>query len=195
MKNVFEKNRLEALTDGIFAIAMTILVLNIDVTTIADEVKRSGLAEALWGLAPEFYSYVLGFFLLGALWLVHNKQYRRIKQVDEGFVWVNLVGLIMICLVPFSASLISQYESDLTAVLFFHINLLLAGLSYLWQWLYIERQPDLVEKKISDKEFKKVLWRNLMLPGVALVAIIVSFFTPDWSSMAYLVIPILKRFV
>jgi len=133
--------------------------------------------------------------LLGALWLVHNKQYRRIKQVDEGFVWVNLVGLIMICLVPFSASLISQYESDLTAVLFFHINLLLAGLSYLWQWLYIERQPDLVEKKISDKEFKKVLWRNLMLPGVALVAIIVSFFTPDWSSMAYLVIPILKRFV
>lgn len=195
MGKLLNKSRLEALTDGVYAIAMTILVLNIDVATISNEAGKIGLGQALWGLAPEFYSYVLGFLLLGSLWLVHNKQYRRIKLVDEGFVWVNIIGLVLICLIPFSASLISQYESDLTAVIFFHVNLLLAGLSYLWQWLYIVGRPEMAEGKIKKSEVKQVMYRNLMLPAIAIVAIGVAFFSSEWSSLAYLLIPVVRRFL
>lgn len=189
------KNRVEAITDGIYAIAMTILVLNIDISRIADEVTQNGLGVALWSMMPEFYGYFLGFFLLGSLWLVHNRQYRRVINVTESFFWINIVSLVLICLIPFSVSLISQYENDLMAVCFFHLNLLLAGLSYLGQWLFLTGNQYLLTEKINIGEINRIKYRNLILPVISLVAIVAAFFSPEWSSMAYLLIPVFKRFI
>lgn len=195
MNRFFSKNRIEALTDGIFAIAMTILVLNIDVSKISEMVLQGGLDSALWEMFPIFYSYFLGFFLLAVLWLSQNKQYLHVNKVDANYLWINLLGLMLISLIPFSTSLISEYGDELVAAIFFHANLMLAGLVYVWSWVYIFRRSELLVEKISLDVYKKALYRNLLLPVVAMIAIGVAFFSPDWSSIMYLLIPVAKRYI
>ncbi len=195
MNRFFSKNRIEALTDGIFAIAMTILVLNIDVSKISEMVSRGGLDSALWEMFPIFYSYFLGFFLLAILWLSQNKQYLHVKKVDANYLWINLLGLMLISLIPFSTSLISEYGDELVAAIFFHANLMLAGLVYAWSWVYISGKKELQVEKISPNLYKNALYRNLLLPVVAMIAIGLVFLSPDWSSIMYLLIPVAKRYI
>ena len=195
MNRFFSKNRIEALTDGIFAIAMTILVLNIDVSKISEMVLQGGLDSALWEMFPIFYSYFLGFFLLAVLWLSQNKQYLHVNKVGANYLWINFLGLMLISLIPFSTSLISEYGDELIAAIFFHANLMLAGLVYVWSWVYISGKKELQVEKISPNLYKNALYRNLLLPVVAMIAVGLAFLSPDWSSMVYLLIPVAKRYI
>jgi len=195
MKSYFSKGRLEALSDGVYAIAMTILVLNIDVGKMMENSNGGNLTESLWAMFPVFYSYVLGFFLLAIFWVTHNKQSRNIKRIDGDYIWINMLALMLISLVPFSTSLIGDYGEELAAAVFFHINLLLVGLAYFWLWRYSISHADLLDSDLDKKTKKSILYRNLILPIVALVAIVVSFVSPDWSSLAYLSIPVVKRWI
>lgn len=194
MKNLFEKNRLEALTDGIYAIAMTLLVLNVDVGKITEEINSMGLSKTLLAMYPVFFSYFLGFFLLATLWLVHYRQSRRIKYVDEKYIWINVLGLLFISLIPFSTSLIGDYGDVFVAAVFFHVNLLLAGLVFFWQWTYISGKKELLVESIDAGIVKRMKWRNLLLPITSLVAIVVAFVTPGWSMAIYMLIMPIKRF-
>lgn len=192
MQYIFSKNRLLALMDGVYAIAMTILVLNMDVASMATDIERAGLPKALLNMRADFFSYFLGFFLLGSLWLVHYRQSRYIKKVDEKYIWINIVGMMFISLIPFSVSLISDYGDDMTAALFFHINLLVAGLVFYSQWTYVATKVDLLKEKIDQKTGKLEMRRNILLPIVAVLAIVVAFVSPGWSMIVYMSIPLVK---
>lgn len=195
MKNLFEKNRLEALTDGIYAIAMTLLVLNVDIEKITEKVNNVGLYKTLVSMWPIFFSYFLGFFLLATLWLVHYRQCRRVKYVDEKYVWINILGLLFISLIPFSTSLISDYGNLLVAAIFFHINLLLAGLVFFWQWTYISNKNELLVESINANIISRMKWRNLLLPITSVIAIAVALVSPGWSMAVYMLIAPIKRFL
>ena len=99
------KSRLEAFSDGVFAIAITILVLNI---TIQD-VSYADLPAALLGLVPKITSYVMSFILIGLYWIGHHFYFERIKQVDGNFVLMNIVLLMLISFMPFPTFLLGKY--------------------------------------------------------------------------------------
>jgi uncharacterized membrane protein len=109
-KKFFSPNRIASLSDGIFAIAMTILVLNI---TIPDKelVANIGLLAALVEQLQEFYTYFISFFLLSIFWRIQIKQMSVIEKTNSTSIWLNIQMLMFICLIPFSASLMSTYES------------------------------------------------------------------------------------
>ena len=103
------KKRLETLTDGIFAIAMTLLVLSIEVPTFTNNTASSSIPEfILFTLIPQLAVYMLSFVLLTSFWMVHHVLY-AIKSINTKLLWINAIWLMSIAIVPFSTSLVGKY--------------------------------------------------------------------------------------
>ncbi len=118
-------DRVRSLTDGVYAIAMTILVLNFSVPQVP---KRVGpLLAALAKMWPEFAHYGLSFVLLGIFWTIHHRQFQFIKRTDSRLLWINLFVLMFIVLIPFSTSVTSEYRGVWPGPVLFDLNILLVG--------------------------------------------------------------------
>ena len=100
--------RVEALSDGVFAIAMTILVLNISVPT-AETVSADRLPDALGRVAPQVIVYIISFVNLGVLWVGQHNQYHFIDRADRWFLWINILYLLLISFMPLSTALLGHY--------------------------------------------------------------------------------------
>jgi uncharacterized membrane protein len=110
------KTRLDFLFDGIFAIAMTILVLELKVPDLEDRHSTSELARRLLHHAPGFASYLLSFFMLGMFWASHNKWYRHIQRITKGVLALQLFQLAIAAFFPFCAALFGKYPTNLLSV-------------------------------------------------------------------------------
>jgi uncharacterized membrane protein len=124
--------RLLALSDGVVAIALTLLVLSLHVpiSTVSHPItSSSGLWHALQGLADPFISYVISFYVIAQFWLAHHRTFRLMTGHDEGLAWWNFLFLFAITLLPFSADLLGQYSGNPVAVDLFAFNLLVGSLS------------------------------------------------------------------
>lgn len=118
-------SRLECLTDGIFAIAMTILVLDL---RIPPEFLTQELRQILHDvILYKLLIYAGSFFILGTLWVAMNFQFGLLQRLNRPFVWTNIVFLMVICVVPFSASLVGSFPNSVTSIYFYAINLLCAS--------------------------------------------------------------------
>ena len=184
-------SRVEALSDGIFAIAMTLLVLDLAVpdapSVDADAALRAFLVED-W---PKLLNYAKGFLLLAVFWVIHHKQFHSIKRTDEGFIWINILAMMLIVLVPFTTSLESEYGSLPLASLIFNANILAVGLAYLLLWFYATRNYHLVSLEEFDAErIRLSRRRSMVVPAAALLAMGLSLVVPSWSALAYLMIPL-----
>jgi uncharacterized membrane protein len=117
------KGRIEALTDGIFAVAMTILVLDVRLPIEAAALDGAGLREALIALVPKFESYVVSFIVLCVFWLGHHRLMHQLKEVDHAFLWLNLLFILFITFVPFATSLMGAYRDLDDVALVYGVNL------------------------------------------------------------------------
>ncbi|HEX3947263.1 MAG TPA: TMEM175 family protein [Acidimicrobiales bacterium] len=123
--------RLLSLTDGVVAIALTLLVLQLAVPDL-DKSKAAtagALAEALRGGSDQFVSYVISFYVIAQFWLAHHRVFRHVAGHSEGLAWWNFAFLFTITIMPFSSNLLGDYASNPVAVDIFAVNLLLASLS------------------------------------------------------------------
>lgn len=182
-------SRIETLVDGIFAIAMTLLVLNLDVPQLIEPVQDATLQGILVGLGPKLFTYALSFVLLAIFWRVNHGQYYYIKRLNTSLLWITVIWLLFVALVPFSTSLTGEYGYLTSAEVFFGLNLLLIGLFSALTWYYAT-EKNLVGDELSWKEIKRIRKLNLVLPIVSLIAILIALIAPSWSGMAYILIPI-----
>jgi len=113
------RERLEFLFDGIFAIAMTILVLELKVPELTDRHSVAELWRALAHHAPTFASYLLSFLMLGILWYRHNQQYRQIEVITRGMLVLHLVELAAAAFFPFCAALLGRYPTNRLSAVFY----------------------------------------------------------------------------
>lgn len=187
--------RIETLTDGVFAIAMTLLVLNLHVPVVKEVLAPQALPQALLNLSPHFFAYTLSFVLLAVFWIVHHRQFHQIKRADERLLWINVVILMFVALIPFSTSLMGEYENAQIAAVFFEVNMMFAGLALYVNWWYATAGHRLVDEDLDARRIARAGMRNLLVPGVSVIAIGVSFVTPSYSTMAYLLIPFILRFL
>jgi uncharacterized membrane protein len=103
-------SRMEALSDGVFAIVMTLLVLDITLPELGGIADKSELIQGLAGLSPKFLSYAISFIVLGNFWHMHHATFTHIKRLDTGLIWRNIFLLMFVALVPFSTSVLSEYK-------------------------------------------------------------------------------------
>jgi uncharacterized membrane protein len=138
------KNRLEAFSDGVFAIVITLLIL--DVRFPADKPLT---LETLLGIAPHVLAFVLSFVIVGVYWVSHHNMLHFIKQVDRQLLWLNLVLLLLVVFIPFPAALLGQHPDSALAVTLYGGNLMLVNAAGTALWLYAMSRPNLVADGIA----------------------------------------------
>jgi uncharacterized membrane protein len=125
--------RIVAFTDGVMAVAITLLVLNIDVPDLPSG-RESELADKLFDLLPSLGAYALAFALVGRYWTIHHRLFENLRAFDGVLMTLNLVFLALIALVPFSAELIDKYREEPIAAAVFGATL---GFAALVHWAMV----------------------------------------------------------
>ncbi len=190
---LMEKNRMESLTDGIFAFAMTLLVLNMILPSDAAITQTS--TAALLSLLPAFYHYIIAFFVLAAFWMGHHGQFSNIHHIDKNFLFLNAIGLFFVTLVPFSTSFIGDYSNDILATCVFELNLLILGLIFTFQWYYASHNHRLISPECSHNDIRHRMFRGLIIPAISLVAILVALMGFESSTILYMASPLVTHFM
>lgn len=153
-----EKNRIEALTDGVFAFAMTLLVTSMILPHAADAPALSA-AGALSLLIPDFIHYVIAFFVLAAFWIAHHLLFNQIRFIIRPFLTLNIIGLFFVTLVPFTTSFVGDYSGTLPSIVF-ELNLMMLGLMIYVQWYYAARGRRLISPTIPNQRYRKDCYRT-----------------------------------
>ena len=173
---ILSKGRLETLTDGVFAIIMTILVFNISVPELIlfeeGEYASERLSAKFVELWPDFLAYVISFSTLGAFWVAHHRIFRWILYVDRPLIWINISFLMIIGLVPFSTTLLTQYMDQQNSIFAYSSNAILAGLLIYAIYYYAKRHPDLVDKTVQaliEKSSSKRIVATILTYSVAII--------------------------
>lgn len=182
--------RLETLVDGIFAIAMTLLVLGLAVPHINGQLSNTVIQDSFYGLLPSFYSFILSFFLLAMFWNGHHRIFNHIKRINSTLLWINVIWLLFIVMVPFSASSISQYGIYTFPNVIFNLNMV--GIAFfLYLNLYYAHRKSFLHEEVNT------IWINYtkrVTAGfifIALLALVLSYIIPSLSSIVYIfLIPI-----
>jgi len=165
------KGRIEALTDGIFAVAMTLLVLDLRLPTEAAELDASGLRAALSALLPRLEAYVVSFGVLCLFWLGHHRLMHRLSHVDRMFLSLNLLFIMFITLIPFSTSLTGAYRDLDDVAIVYGANLAAVLATQCLMWRRALHRLDGAPAVESTSTWRLVRTRYLLAFGVVVSAI------------------------
>ncbi|MBX4198547.1 DUF1211 domain-containing protein [Candidatus Parcubacteria bacterium] len=196
-KRKFEKglavNRTEAFSDGVFSIAITLLVFNLKVPDLGTEILARGeLGAAIMKLWPNILTYIVSFAIIGIFWVGHHLMFKQIKRVDRPFLWLNVLFLMCISFIPFPASVIGTYPTDRSAVILYGVTLCLASFMILFMWLYASRKRRLVDQALSQSFISKATLIVLVAPIVYVLAILSAYTDHVYTSLLiYLLVPVL----
>lgn len=168
--------RLDQLSDSIFAIVMTILVFDIRIPAIWGPTTNVDLWLQVEKLFPLLLSYVLSFAILFTYWRAHHFFVSiYAKNVDPMLTNINALFFMLISLVPFSASILGQYNKNELSVIIFGVHTILTGLTLYWMRRYVLFSPHIQNPEISKREIRGSTIRTLVPVFFALVAISFSF--------------------
>lgn len=180
--------RIESLTDGVFAIAMTILIFDLK-SSATGHGDSAALLTYLTAITGNFIIYVISFFLLALLWFYYHKQLHRIVRTDDGLVWLNICFLFTITLVPYTAYLYGAYIGARVASLIYCANIIAVGLFQLLHWLHAVRK-DLLDPRVTPETRAGTTARSLVVLSCYVLAFAIALVNPYYFFVAYWAIPI-----
>ncbi|HET9182350.1 MAG TPA: TMEM175 family protein [Candidatus Angelobacter sp.] len=173
---LLSKGRVEALTDGICAIAMTLLVLELKVPDLPRSVPAHELLKSLGEEAPVFLGFFFSFLYCGLLWFLHHVAMHFFRHMQTALVWLNLLFLMSISVLPFSCALLGRFHFKVAVLEIYFGNLFLAALLLLLQWLFARRR-----KLISEDDplaARTVGLRLAALPIALATAMLATLYKP-----------------
>lgn len=179
-------SRLDQLSDSMFAIVMTILVFDIKVPIIWGPVENANLYFEIKKLLPVLFSYILSFSLLFTYWRAHHffiSVYA--KNIDSMLTNINALFFMLISLVPFSASILGQYNKNELSVIIFGIHTILIGLTLYWMRRYVLYSDHIKNPEITKREIRGSTIRTLTPVIFALIAILLSFWSVKISLLLF----------
>jgi uncharacterized membrane protein len=152
--------RIHAFSDGVFAFAITLLIL--DVRLPAD-IAKADLGAELLALWPNYLAFLLSFIVIGVYWMSHVQMFREIADFDQGMIWLNLLYLLFIVVIPFSTSVLSLHFIQLSVMVYAGV-LACAGYMHTILRFYIRRHPLLVRTKHTAAYLQKYVRYSLIMP-------------------------------
>ncbi len=186
--------RLLALSDGVVAIAITLLVLQLNVpspTNLADPTSASELATQLGKGADQRISYVISFYVIAQFWLVHHRVFRRMAGQREGLAWWNFVFLFTITVMPFTSDLLGKYSANPLAVDIFAVNLLAATLATQLTLVYGRRKDLLIAE--TARETQAAQMRAVASVFVIVLSIGIAWVNTGAAKYCWLLLAIAPR--
>jgi uncharacterized membrane protein len=183
------KGRMEAFSDGVFAIAITLLVLDLAIP----EGSGKDLLTAFFSQWPQYLAYVVSFATIGAIWLAHTAITDHLDHADSTFLRLNLLVLLLVSFIPFPTRFLSEYissdQAERVAVTIYGVSMFLVSAMIVLLWRYA-RSAKLVAATSEDGEL--AVYSERLTPGLAAYAIIIvlGLFAPVAAVVGYLVIAI-----
>ncbi len=164
-------DRLVFFSDAVFAIAMTLLVVELRVPDVAS----ADLAPALVELAPQYLSFALSFAVIGAVWMSHHRKFRTIVRYNQALIRLNLVMLLAVASLPFSTAVLGHFGDVTLSVVIYAASICLIGflLSSIWLFAW---HSGLVDPAVTVDVFRYVLVQSFPVPGIFLLSIPVAAF-------------------
>ncbi len=183
----FGTRRIDGLNDGVFAIVMTLLVLEFNVPHLAE---GEVLFEALLLQWPTFFGYVVTFINLGVFWIGQSSQYHFLERSDRIVLWMNVLFLLFVSLLPFTTAIISHYPMETLSHLLYGANLMAVTFVGLIHWTYATHHHRLTNHLVTKHIARAMRNRMLTLFPVCMVAMITAYFAPLASLAIYLILPV-----
>jgi uncharacterized membrane protein len=183
-----DNERLCFFSDGIFAITITLLVLEIKVPEIAENIAVE-LPSELLHLIPKFQSHLISFIVLGIYWIAHHNIFTHIKRHNHVMLWLNTLFMLCIASIPFPTALLGHYPDQQIAVVVYAGTLLVTGvvLDVLWWYATTYKLVD----EDTDKNFVAFVHRyNRIAPLLYLLSIVISFFNLAIAKFIFLVVAV-----
>ena len=191
MKNIFRKSRVETFSDGIFAIIITLLVLEIKVPHIEKHDSTSELIAALLALFPKFIGWIISFFTIAVIWVNHHKLFKQFRQLDSGIFWWNAVLLLWTSFIPFPTAVLGDYPGNVVSIVLYGVVMALMAASFTFMRWYVVGKKDLLEESVDFKAFRTGTWFSLLFgPVMYLTGIVLGLIHPYLAFAVYLGIPV-----
>lgn len=184
-------NRIEAFSDGVFAIVITLLVLELHTPQIQNADDAYELFRALYSLAPKYLGFVMSFFFVAVFWVSHHQFFHTLNFSKRGLLWLNNLFLLFVTFVGFPTGVLGQYPTNKTAVIFFGATFMAASLTFAVLRWYGWAKSELTTDEIVEDSFKKAMRRSFLLPLLYLVGIAVAPLNTEIAIVIYFLTPIL----
>ena len=190
----FQLERFTFFTDGVCAICITLLIIEIrvpDLTAPTDALLWKSLSH----MSLRFLGFVISFGIVGHYWSVHHRIFGYVIKYTTGLLWLNLAFLFTVVLLPFSSGFLGEYSSYPNLKLPYGVytfNMCLTGFMNCWLWLYVSNpKRKMLSREISPARIRLGLYRSLVIPVIFIISFLISFAFPVFSKLILLLIPIL----
>ncbi len=184
----FQLERLILFSDAVFAIAITLLIIEIKIPHFEGHATQQQLTHALLEKLPEFIGFVISFVVIGQFWTNHHKLFGYITDYTPGLLWLNLLVLIWVVLMPFSTYLNMEYGNLDVVWVWYCLNLTLISLSLYFIWRYIGKHKHLCSMA-DDKVFMKKAYQR------SVIITLIFFSGAVLTLMPWLAVKWISRFI
>ena len=183
----FKAGRLGAISDGVFAIAMTLLVLDLKLPEMKESISSQEFSQAIREQAPHFLSWIISFAILCRLWITQHALLEQDDKKSRGFTAINFIFLGAISFIPFPTSLISEHFEQPLSVIIFSATLIVAGLALVGMWRLLEKkalEPDTLRD--MNRHVKRVI---VWMLAIAIISCLLATVNPPLGILVWIVFP------
>jgi uncharacterized membrane protein len=180
-------DRLVFFSDAVFAIAITLLAIDIHLPVDAAGLGNAELFQGLLAIWPKALGYMISFLVIGNFWVIHHRQFQYIERSDTRLVYINLLVLLAVAFIPFPTAVISE-NGNRTATIFYALAASLVGLFSAILWAYASRGGRLLSPEVTPAMAHRGLLRNLCAPAILLGSTLLAFVDPDLAKYSWLLI-------
>lgn len=196
LRKEFQLERLILFSDAVFAIAITLLVIEIKIPEIPRPIVTDDkLGEKLVELIPKFVGFLISFLLIGQYWTVHHRMFGYVINFTQRLIWLNILFLLAVALMPFSTGFYSEYAGlpIITPVIFYTSNIALLGLVNFYMWRYISRPNNKLTENLSPLLARYSSFRAVTVPVVFIIFAFVYMKSPNIAAFIPISIPIIIK--
>ena len=197
LRKEFQLERLILFSDAVFAIAITLLVIEIKIPELSrEEATDSHLLHKLAELIPKFVGFLVSFLLIGQYWMVHHRMFGFVINFNQRLLWLNILFLLAIALMPFSTGFYSEYAAMpvLTPVLFYTCNIAMLGIVNFFMWRYLGKPRHGLTENLSPQLARYSSLRAITVPVIFIICSIVYVKSPVIAAFIPMSIPLILRF-
>ncbi|HEU5168867.1 MAG TPA: TMEM175 family protein [Chitinophagaceae bacterium] len=199
LRKEFQLERMILFSDAVFAIAITLLVIEIKIPELkqGEILTEHLLLQKLAHLIPKFIGFIISFLLIGQYWIVHHRMFGFVINFSDKLIWLNLLFLLATVLMPFSTGYYSEYvgRGVVSPVIFYTANICLLGLSNFLMWRYLSNPKNNLTENLTPPLAKYFSLRALTVPTIFVIFSFVYLYSPLIAVWIPISIPIILRLI
>jgi uncharacterized membrane protein len=199
LKKEFQIERLILFSDAVFAIAITLLSIDLKVPELSKKlITDELLVNSLLNLIPKFVAFLLSYFIIGLFWMIHHRTFAFVINYNRKLLILNLVFLLSVVLMPFSTSFYSEYVDHLlkTPVIVYVFNICFLGISNIFVWRYVSNEKNHLSEGLHPVLARYYMIRSVTMPAIFLVMLIVYLFiSPAFALWIIPLVPLIIHLI